>query len=489
LRYKLDFNNLARIIAGGVGPFVLTGRAAALAYTPTGGGANWYASTTGNSGNPGTIGSPWDLQTALVGGPNNTEVQPGDTVWLRGGTYTPGVYNSDGPVMVRMQGTSGSPIHVKEYPGEVAVIDVIGAGIAYPFGLQIHSKYVWMWGFTVTSSATSSRRSAQSGSQATDVLRAYSGIGVYQDANNFGTGCKFINLYVKNCKNGFGYWTQARDSEIYGCIVYYNGWDGTDRGHGHGIYTQNDPPYTHQINDCISWGNFGYCVQNYSEGSTDLANTTIHGNILDGGCNPSQLYGAVGDNLWCGGGPNNAGPAGTVITDNAFWAANWDLHGGNVSPTITGNYYGGSGELYFVNQTGSPTITGNTTFPTTYDLTRATFAANWPTNSWLTSRPSGVWSVVRPNAYQSGRGHIAIYNWDGSATVAVNCSSFLNNGETYAVYHAMNPRGAAALTGTFGGTTINFPMTGLTVETPTGTNINTPSVTAPDFAAFIVVKT
>jgi hypothetical protein len=36
--------------------------------------------------------------------------------------------------------------------------------------------------------------------------------------------------------------TDTDDNEVYGCLIYYNGYDATDRGHGHGIYSANAPP-------------------------------------------------------------------------------------------------------------------------------------------------------------------------------------------------------------------------------------------------------
>src|SRR2546430_15149648 len=62
----------------------------------------------------GTRDRPWDLATALSGG--RGRVQPGDTIWLRGGTYTG---NFDGT----LTGTSTAPIVVRQYPGERATID------------------------------------------------------------------------------------------------------------------------------------------------------------------------------------------------------------------------------------------------------------------------------------------------------------------------------------------------------------------------------
>ena len=53
------------------------------------------------------FGNPWRLQTALD---QPASVHPGDTIWLRGGTYT-GTYAST------LNGTSSQPIIVRQYAG------------------------------------------------------------------------------------------------------------------------------------------------------------------------------------------------------------------------------------------------------------------------------------------------------------------------------------------------------------------------------------
>ena len=188
-----------------------------------------------------------------------------------------------------------------------------------------------------------------------------------------------------------------------------------------------------------------------------------------------------------------ADPINNIFDQNACWGSNVEMWRGMASPVITDNFHGGDpggspGVFRLGPFSGTETVTGNDVWPGTYaPSSQAAYAAAWPTNTWNTSAPSGTWTLVRPNLYTTGRGHVAIYNWDAASSINVNCSSFLNNGETYAVYHAMDPRGTPAATGTFGGTTISFPMTGLTVETPAG--VAAPSVTTPYFAAFVVVKT
>src|SRR5687767_15088076 len=47
----------------------------------------FYVSTICRPDGAGTAEDPWDLATAMQGGPTQKEVQPGSTIFLRGGTY------------------------------------------------------------------------------------------------------------------------------------------------------------------------------------------------------------------------------------------------------------------------------------------------------------------------------------------------------------------------------------------------------------------
>lgn len=85
--------------------------------------ADYYVSPSGNDGNAGTIGSPFRNWQKL-----KDVLTPGDTGWIRGGTYTPTTATTlfkhcdwDGIV-----GTATSPIIIQNYPGEVPIYDFTG---------------------------------------------------------------------------------------------------------------------------------------------------------------------------------------------------------------------------------------------------------------------------------------------------------------------------------------------------------------------------
>jgi parallel beta helix pectate lyase-like protein len=75
--------------------------------------ATYYVSPTGNNANLGTIDQPFaTLQRA------HDIANPGDTIYMRGGTYPIPVQTS-----ITRSGNSGNPIKVFNYPGEVPMLD------------------------------------------------------------------------------------------------------------------------------------------------------------------------------------------------------------------------------------------------------------------------------------------------------------------------------------------------------------------------------
>ena len=126
-------------------------------------------------------------------------------------------------------------------------------------------------------------------------------------------------------------------------------------------------------------------------------------------------------------------------------------------------------------------MTGNTFYGSISGFTQAQF----PSNTYYSSRPTGVKVFVRPNAYEAGRANITIYNWDLNSTVSVDVSAILSSGQGYEVRNAADFFGAAVLTGTYDGNPLVLPMTGLSVATPVG--VLAPPPTGPDFNVFILL--
>src|SRR5688572_6291075 len=75
-------------------------------------GGEFFVAPDGKADNDGTRESPWDLATALA---HPAAVKPGDTIWLRGGTYGGGLTS-------KLQGAPDKAIVVRQFPGERATI-------------------------------------------------------------------------------------------------------------------------------------------------------------------------------------------------------------------------------------------------------------------------------------------------------------------------------------------------------------------------------
>ncbi len=210
-------------------PLLPVSAALAFSVANVAGAADHYVSPRGTSDGDGSEASPWDLATALA---HPAAVQPGDTLWLLGGTY-PGSFTSD------LTGTARAPIVVRQKDGERATLDGGDTGGA-PI-LAVGGAYTWFWGFEITSSDPK-RTTSETGSSPGDIPRG--DCIITRQSEGEAIGVKFVHLILHDCRQGYGFWKEAEDAEIYGNVIYYNGWDAPDRGHGHGIYTQNDTGQT-----------------------------------------------------------------------------------------------------------------------------------------------------------------------------------------------------------------------------------------------------
>jgi hypothetical protein len=454
-----------------------------------------YVAPNGSPGGNGTPENPLDLLTALSG--NSNLIRPGDTVWLRGGSYA-GSFTSN------LTGSPQSPIMVRQFPGERATIDSANSNAP---ALTVNGEWAIYWGFEITNSNPDR------------VNTRPNGVMIY------GPNTKFINLVVHDTGVGMGFWTPAINSEIYGCVVYRNGWQGPppDRGHGHGIYSQNADG-TKRIVDNIIFDQYGYGIHNYAEAG-DLRGFHIEGNvifdngssakpdnandpnILVGGRNPAERVALIGNftyhhfdkiatNVWLnysaqnnkdltlqgnyfvGGTPlimtewlrvtatNNTliGPGGLTVVKlpkgTLPSAYNWDFN-----TYYTGNSTSASP---FVFETEGHSL--SYTFPDWQKITG--FDLNGQALKTITAKPAGVKVFVRPNLYEAGRAHIAVYNWDGNATAEVNVGNALAPGARYEIRSVYDYFGQPVAAGVYQGAPIQLPMTG--------------GKTGPEFNAFVL---
>jgi len=125
---------------------------------------DWYVATNGNDSNAGTIGAPFaTLQGAIY-----YHAQPGDTVWVRAGTYTTFMNINGGdacgvhlPDYALLGGSPGAPITIRPYDGDFSAIFTGAVRI-------VRCKYLTLMGFEMYQPSGGHPLSVTSGCTGTD---------------------------------------------------------------------------------------------------------------------------------------------------------------------------------------------------------------------------------------------------------------------------------------------------------------------------------
>lgn len=461
-------------------------------------GNEWHVTTAGTPDGDGTRQRPWDLKTALA---HPSSVKPGDTIWIGGGTYI-------GSFTSTLTGAEGKPITVRAMPGERVIVDKSAPGmipavfsVGKPREVSSAGSWTVYWGLEVTNSH-SIRIIAESGSNPLDKGRA---TGLEFWASNV----KAINMVVHNNGSGCGAASTGQNVELYGSIIFDNGWLAPDRGHGHGLYWQNKDGWK-RIEDCIVFRGFNHGIHAYGSGDGAWVNGfNLVGNIvfLSG-----ILQGKYERNFLLGGGITCKG---NTVQDNLIYTpADSDAMamqiGYQTTPatdtTVTGNYLSGLSRFilwdkppqeYGLSVNGNTYLTG---VDSVYERKgHRSGISEFPDNTIAPHgvRPTGVKILVRPNRYEPGRANVAVFNWDLRESVELDVSSVLKAGDRYELRDVQNLFGNPVASGTIDGSgKIAIKMTGLVAAPPSGRlaepgmdfKIAPPKHTAPEFGAFILVR-
>jgi hypothetical protein len=446
---------------------------------------SFYVSPSGTAGGTGSATAPWDLRTALRG---TSAVQPGDTIWLRSGTYT-------GNFASALRGTATAPIIVRGLPGQRATIQGT---------LSVSGAYAWFWGFEVANTSTSTQ----------DVM----------GVNSHAPGSRFINLVVHDHSgNGMGIWSEAPDAEVYGSIVYNNGFRGSSAGRvAHGIYAQNSTG-TKRLADNVVYQTFGYGFHLYTEASA-LKNFTLDGNVafnnglvegndvMVGGGTPVQRLTFTGNMTYhspeLSGGGVWLGRSGTTNSDGVV-RGNYLVYG---DPTLrlfdwstltvaSNSVVAGKGLLDEQGPWSGFQWSGNQWYgtPTRQEILWGATGLTYSTwkqatrlggsDSYSSGSPTTTKVFVRPNRYETGRANVIVYNWSRQSSVAVNLGSVLTVGARYEIRNALAPYGAPVASGTYGGGTVKIPLAATTPPKPIGGWVTRAPASSNAFGVFIVTRT
>ena len=250
--------------------------------------------TKGTSNGDGSINKPWDLQTALS--QSSERVNGGDVIWIHKGIYT-GHYRS-----VLQSTDTDKYIIVSAYKDEKVILNGNIDG-KENYVLEVNGGNVIYKNFELTYLGDFSRSKSDKGFKAS--------VGVN---HRKGEDCKFQNLIIHNIPgSGIGSWKATGGSMIEDCIIYNNGYQGK-RGHGAGIYIQNQSEKTRLVKNNIIYNNYYKGIEIWSATSDSkfefVKNVMLSNNIIF----------------------NNGSPAGKYV-DNVIIASN-DRKGVNVAKNI-----------------------------------------------------------------------------------------------------------------------------------------------------------
>jgi hypothetical protein len=484
----------------------------------------FYASATGGVNSHATSADPGELQSIFSSG----LMQPGVTVELKN---SGGSYQSTTGYIVSSQGAAGNPIILKSTSGARVTFDAknfpLAGGVAVAnLRLASTSAYIRVQDLEFTNTSALTRISAQSGSNPTDII-------INQGIVNLGDHNEIVNNIVHdNWGDGISDESTSTNTIVYGNIIFNNGWQGTDRGHGHGIYTQNTAPSVKLDAENIIFNNFGYGIHAFTT-STSLDNFTFTGNVAfqggkasvacvgcsGAGASPDYFLGGgvaatnitytddfayqndgSGTNFLLGGsttsvynGTLSASGLVSVGSSSTFALSNWQtvtvsglklygVGGGSDKGVINTGFRNGltptsanwswDNNTYYNQVNLSGGVRDGYTAGSSAFLTFAQFKSTAGFDAHSTETigvmPDAVYA--RPNAYES-RCHIIPFNQSGASTVSVNLSgcNFVN-GQTVTVYNAQNIYGTAVATITYNSSSPSstISVASTTLLAPTG---------------------
>lgn len=354
-----------------------------------------------------TINNPVTLRKALA----STNVLPGDTLLLRGGTY------SNDKWVMSISGDAGHYITVKPYRGERVIINGM---------FQIFGSYIRVVGLESAYLKWRDRKTETTGTVGFDCLGNYIDI---------------VNCVIHDHDQGITTSKAYTGHNYYGNVIYYNGWDSNL---GHGLYPQNNAGNLKIIKHNMIFDNFAAGIHAYGSGGA-VSNFTIDGNTVFENGKPrgqNYQYGILNG--------GSIGLTSPIIRNNMTYSAAGVVgdYGGRIQigygtgnaaldVSVYDNYLVSCRfALDFLNATLTR-MDGNTIIGwATADGSGFDFTA-WPNNIDTTPWPApitfpaaGNRVFLTANEYDAKRAQLTIYNWELADSVTVDVSTIYKAGDT-----------------------------------------------------------
>jgi hypothetical protein len=203
-------------------------------------GQTWYVSATGSDSNTGTLQSPFKTIEKAV-----SVVQPGQTIYVRGGTYS-----LTTTINISKNGAEGSVISLFAYPGERPVLNFsVQALDGANRGIRLTGSYWHIKGIDITGAGDN-------------------GMKIETGHNNTVENCAFY----RNRDSGLQIDNGASDNRILNCDSYFNA-DPTDFGDADGFAPKMNVGTGNYFYGCRSWRNCDDGWDGYLRGTDDPSTT------------------------------------------------------------------------------------------------------------------------------------------------------------------------------------------------------------------------
>jgi|WetSurMetagenome_2_1015567.scaffolds.fasta_scaffold137832_1 hypothetical protein len=243
---------------------------------------NYYIATSGSDSYPGTLVQPWKTIRKATG-----IVQPGDTVYIRGGTYQESnIFYTDA--------TSTANITIAGYPGETAIISgnnyqipSLNSGNAL---LQVYGDWYIIRNLTITGS----------GDQGLTIHGLHDTIDNVYSHHNWGWGILMTGDY--DLTQNSRIWSNSMVNEN---DVLSFGWSG-------GITCARYPDYC-TIRTSTSWENWGEGISTFESLHTTIEGNTSYNNNTNVYISDTKYAVVKGNFFYCT--PGN--PLDLLATQNA----------------------------------------------------------------------------------------------------------------------------------------------------------------------------
>jgi tRNA A-37 threonylcarbamoyl transferase component Bud32 len=420
----------------------------------------WVVAPGGTSRGDGTESGPLSLEHTVG---LNSPARPGDHILLRQGTYR----LPPGGVEVHCSGDPERPIILRPFGSERPVVDV-GDLTKGKAAFLVKAANFWLTGLDFVGASSPLTGDQAVTTSAVDCL---------------GERCKVVNCTFQGLRvRGIVLTKTAKDSELYGNILLNNGPETTPPHYAYypaGLWGVTPKEFNENIvagNRSGYWQVFLHSMQQSASGLY-----RVSGNIVIG---PAAVrvdlrLGETGkliysENLHFEANallltPPSESTTEFRVSDNFFVRSDLQIGAGSAAGIVTGNTFRQPkpGVTVTLNSAGAVTWDRNTYY---YPF-RATFRASpgltwdqwreqsrFDPNSRLVDAPTGAHVVIRPNKFEPGRAHVAVFAWDRRDAVELDLSAVLKPGDPFEVHRLEDLRGSPVRAGTFTGTPVPVPL-------------------------------